>query len=112
MEKTINIDGKDVRFISTASTLRRYRQKFQRDLLEDMPQLLSAAQTMKLDAQALNTFESLAYIMAKQGDPENVPDDVNDWLDQFNTFSIYVVLPSLIELWNLSGMPTVEAKKK
>ena len=50
--------------------------------------------------------------MAKQGDPENVPDDVNEWLDQFNTFSIYVVLPSLIELWNLSGMPTVEAKKK
>ena len=33
MEKTLNIDGKDIRFKSTAGTLMRYRMNFGRDLM-------------------------------------------------------------------------------
>ena len=35
-----------------------------------------------------------------------------EWLDQFNTFSIYEVLPELLDLWNLNISTDVEAKKK
>lgn len=32
-------------------------------------------------------------------------------LDEFNTFSIYQVLPSIIELWGLNVQTEVESKK-
>lgn len=38
----------------------------------------------------------------------NTPEE---WLDGFNTFSIYQVLPQLIELWGLNVKTDVEAKK-
>ena len=34
-----------------------------------------------------------------------------EWLDGFNTFSIYQVLPQLIELWGLNVQTDVSAKK-
>lgn len=36
---------------------------------------------------------------------------MEDWLDGFNTFSIYRVLPELIRLWGLNVQTDVEAKK-
>ena len=34
-----------------------------------------------------------------------------EWLDVFNTFSIYQILPQLIELWGLNVQTDVSAKK-
>ena len=48
--------------------------------------------------------------MAKHADGSN-PDTPEEWLDDFNTFSIYQVLPQLIELWGLNVKTDVEAKK-
>ena len=42
-------------------------------------------------------------------------EDVNkreEWLDEFNTFSIYQILPQLIDLWGLNVQTDAEAKKK
>lgn len=112
MEKTINIDGKDVRFKATASTIRQYRAKFGRDLLVDFQKLQSdAASGGDLSTEALLTFENMAYVMAKQADPQ-IPDTPDEWLDEFGMFSIYVVLPQIVELWQLSSLPTAESKKK
>lgn len=36
---------------------------------------------------------------------------VREWLDGFNTFSIYQVLPQIIELWGLNTRTEVQAKK-
>ena len=36
---------------------------------------------------------------------------MEDWLDEFNTFSIYQVLPQLIELWGMNIKTDAEAKK-
>ncbi len=55
-------------------------------------------------------FENIAFCMAKHADT-NIPDTVEDWLDNFNTFSIYQVLPQLIELWGLNIKTDAEAKK-
>ena len=41
----------------------------------------------------------------------SIADTPEEWLDGFNTFSIYQVLPKLIELWGLNVQTDVEAKK-
>ena len=41
----------------------------------------------------------------------SIPDTPEDWLDSFNTFSIYQVLPQIIELWGLNTKTEVQAKK-
>ena len=50
-----------------------------------------------LTSFSLEMFENIAYIMAKHADP-TIPDSPEEWLDEFSTFSIYQVLPKIIEL--------------
>ena len=59
----------------------------------------------------LEVFENIAFIISKHTDPVNVPDNPDDFLEQFNTFSIYEILPQLIELWELNTATQVESKK-
>ena len=110
MEKTILIDGEEVRFIATASTVRRYRAKFQRDILTDFEELMKSAKAGKLTHENYETFENMAYIMVKQAD-DNIPDDIYQWLDGFSVLSIYEILPEIITLWNSSRVTLSEAKK-
>ena len=56
-------------------------------------------------------FENVAYIMAKHADPD-IPNDPDEWLEQFDTFSIYQVLPEILKLWHLDNLTTIESKKK
>ena len=63
-----------------------------------------------LDLFSLEMFENIAYVMAKHADP-TIPDTPEEWLDEFNTFSIYQILPQLIELWGLNVKTGIEAKK-
>ena len=35
----------------------------------------------------------------------------DEWLEQFNTFSIYQILPQIIELWGLNVQTEVQSKK-
>lgn len=48
--------------------------------------------------------------MAKHADAA-VPDTPEEWLDGFNTFSIYQVLSEIIELWGLNLQTDASAKK-
>ena len=59
---------------------------------------------------SLEMLENIAFIMAKHVDPA-IPDTPEEWLDNFNTFSIYQVFPQLIELWGLNVKTDVESKK-
>lgn len=117
MEKTIDIGGKSVRLRATAAVPRLYRIKFGKDILQDISRLEKALKKAEQEENAfsvadLETFENCAYIMAKHADPENVPGSIDEWLDQFDTFSIYLVLPEIIELWRLNEATAVESKKK
>lgn len=112
MERIINIDGKDIKFKSTAATIRQYRQYTGRDLLVDIQKLQKAVDAEgNMSVESLTIFEDIAFTMAKQGDP-SIPDTADEWLDGFSMFSIYVVLPQIIELWQLSSLSTAESKKK
>ena len=119
--KTIEVDGKNVTFRASAMIPRLYRLKFRRDIYSDMRKLMKGFDAEKKDdngelsdmeIENLEIFENVAYIMAKHGDPDNVPNDPDEWLESFNTFSIYMILPSLIELWGLNTEQQVESKKK
>lgn len=123
MEKTIIIDGREVKFKATAATIRLYRKMIGRDFLVDMQSLQNSIHEVVgseapdkpepkyLSAAALQLFEDIAFVMAKQAEP-GIPDNADDWLDTFNIFSIYEVLPQVIELWELNTLTTSESKKK
>lgn len=113
--KKIEIDGREVAFKASAAIPRIYRLKFQRDIYKDISQLeksVSASEegNSTLDTISLEMFENIAFIMAKHADA-SIPDTVEEWLDEFNTFSIYQVLPKLIELWGMNIKTDSEAKK-
>ncbi|WP_434793899.1 hypothetical protein TPDSL_03510 [Terrisporobacter petrolearius] len=116
MKQNIEIDGKQVPFRASAAIPRIYRMKFHRDIYKDLSSLEKSigdgdAQNSNLDMFSLEMFENIAYIMAKHADA-SIPDTPEEWLDEFNTFSIYQVLPQLIQLWGLNIQTEVDAKKK
>ena len=115
MTRKIEIDGKEVLFRASAAIPRIYRIKFHRDIYKDLSALEKAIdknseEGSTLDTFSLEMFENIAYIMAKHAD-STIPDTPEEWLDEFNTFSIYQVLPKLIELWGLNVQTDVTEKK-
>lgn len=110
--KTINVGGTDVKFKASASVPRLYRAKFRKDIFKDFSKLKEKSESDdNFSIDSLETFENIAYIMAKHAEPENVPNDPDEWLEQFNMFSIYEILPKLIELWELNIETQSESKK-
>ena len=133
MTKEIVIGGKQYIFKSTAAIPRMYRLKFNRDIFVDMERLknnIEASEQKQKEEQekaeregrtyektsdipidSLEMFENIAYLMNKHGDPSQ-PSDINEWLEQFDTFNIYEILPELLELWNLNNKGMSVSKKK
>ena len=115
MTKTVTVDGKKVLFKASAAIPRLYRNQFGRDIFKDFQTLTEkvgqndAAQS-GLDAETLETFENIAYLMARHADPA-IPDTPDEWLDGFSMFSIYQVIPELISLWGLNVETMVQSKK-
>lgn len=118
MEKTICIDGQDYKFKATAATPRVYRLAFGRDIYLDTTQLFEEMSSEQpLSVESLNTFENIAFCMNSQAEGremkrESIEKDMSDWLDQFETFSIYKILPQLIELWKLNTEQSVNPKNQ
>lgn len=115
LTQTIEIDGQLVKFRASAAIPRIYRLRFHRDIYKDLSLLEKSVSKQDednsgLDLFSLEMFENIAYIMAKHADPD-IPDTPEEWLDNFNTFSIYQILPKLIELWGLNVQTDVQSKK-
>ena len=115
LSKVINVNGKEVAFRASATIPRLYRAKFKRDIFKDLSKLESS---FKGNSEAgssfaiedLEIFENVAYIMAFHA-YHSIPDNIDDWLDQFDMFSIYEVLPEILELWGTNLITDVESKK-
>lgn len=115
IERTIEISGKPVQFRSSATVPRLYRAKFKRDIFKDLTKLEKSFTKRtedgdELQIEDLEIFENVAYIMAFHADP-SIPKTIEEWLDQFEMFSIYQVLPKILELWGENLMTDVQAKK-
>ena len=115
LEKTILVSGKEVRFRSSAAVPRLYRIKFKRDIFKDLSKLESSYKGKtddgeELQIEDLEIFENVAYIMAWHADP-TIPGTIEEWLDEFEMFSIYQVLPEILELWGANLVTDIESKK-
>ena len=115
MTRVIEIDGKQVPFKASAAIPRLYRVKYGRDIFKDLLALEKALkenseENSGLDVFSLETFENIAYLMAKHADA-NLPETAEEWLDEFSVFSIYQVLPEIIELWGLNVQTQSVSKK-
>ncbi len=127
MEKTVMIGGKEVRMRASALIPRLYRFKFGRDMVSDMRQLQKAYQKAvslpaeapeeekhdaQLSAMDLTIFENVAYMMIRHAG-EDVPDSPEEWLDTIDgVFSVYEILPAILELWGANSQTTSIPKKK
>ena len=114
LQKTVTICGREVNFRSSATVPRLYRAKFKRDIFKDLSRLEASVKKKSADGsfeiEDLEIFENVAYIMAFHAD-NTIPSSIEDWLDQFEMFSIYEVLPEILELWGDNIVTDVNAKK-
>lgn len=115
LEKTIAIGDKQVKFRSSATIPRLYRAKFKRDIFKDLSRLESSYKgnsddDSSFEIEDLEIFENVAYIMAYHAD-HSIPSNIEEWLDEFEMFSIYEVLPEILELWGMNLQTEIESKK-
>lgn len=104
MEKTIEIDGKKVRFKSNGATPLRYKAQFGTDYFKEIMKLapLQKINTKKgitpdeLAALDFEVFFNISWILAKTADP-SIPEPL-EWLDQFDEFPMAEVIPQLQDL--------------
>lgn len=99
-----------------------YRLKFHRDIFKDMQYIKtqldvqkklreeSAEHSSELPIESLEFFENVAFIMHKHGDPKQ-PSDIDEWIEQFETFDIYEVFPEILEMWNKENKQMSNLKK-
>lgn len=119
MKKTINIGDAAVSFKCSAAIPRIYRLKFGRDIFLDIAALSDRLEDASEEGggntissfpiELLEIFENLAWTMAKHADPE-IPEP-NEWLERFEMFSIYQVLPELLDMWKADNLSIAESKK-
>lgn len=122
MDKVIRIDDRDVEFRATARTPRLYRMLIGRDMITDMSKLSKSFKRVQeaekngedysFTSQDLQIFEDTAYVMARHATPDMEEKTADEWLDTFDMFSIYEVLPDLLILWGENQRTTSTPKKK
>ena len=116
IEKTVMVGDREVKFRSSASVPRLYRLKFKRDIFKDLSRLEKSfrdkgdEEESSLEIEDLEIFENVAYIMAFHAD-STIPGTIDEWLEQFEMFSIYEILPEILELWGTNLITEVQSKK-
>jgi hypothetical protein len=69
-------------------------------------------QDAELSVLDLTIFENVAWLMIRHAG-EDVPDDPDEWLDTIDgVFSIYEVLPQILEMWEANLETTSVPRKK
>lgn len=113
MERTIEIDGKNINFKSTAATPLRYKAQFGKDFFADIIKLssLDGLNSKKIDLKKIDkldfeVFYNIIWVLAKTAN-KKIPDPIT-WLDEFEEFPLFDIIPELQDLI-LSSMQT---KKK
>ena len=114
--KQIEIDGNLVEFKASAAIPRMYRNMFGRDVYRDLAILSDAVdannkEASNLDNFSLGLFEDLAFVMYAAAHPDEHYSSPDEWLDNFRTFSIYQILPELIDLWGMNTKTMVPNAK-
>ena len=112
LEKTVRVGEVDVKFSQSATIPRLYRIKFKRDIFKDLSKLEKTFKESEgsFEIDDLEIFENVAYIMAYHED-RSIPGNIDDWIDQFEMFSIYEILPEILEFCGVNLETEVQSKK-
>ncbi|KON86611.1 prophage pi2 protein 40 [Sporosarcina globispora] len=116
MEKTIQIDGKDVRLKSTAATPYRFKAQFNKDYIAEIAKLHKLGKIdIKKDGEPnfelieqmdFEVFYNIVWCMAKTAD-KSIPEPLT-WLDDFEEFPLFDILPQIQDMLAI----TIQGKKK
>ena len=127
IERVLDINGRELGILTDARTPRIYRLLTGRDIMIDMVIIQAyQAERMKMDdgdlhinmditVQALQAFEDLTFVMAKQyADYHGVeiPETADEWLEGYEIMDIYLVMPMIVDIWTEACKTTSTAKKK
>lgn len=115
MEKTIVIDGKDVKFKTSGAVLLRYKAQFGKDYLSEIIKLAALEKlgnkkkisTEDIQGLDFEVMYNVAWVLAKTADP-TIPDPMA-WLDSFEEFPMMDIIPELTPMITSSMTQT---KKK
>lgn len=113
MEKTIEIDGRNINFKSTAATPLRYKAQFGKDFFADIIKLssLEGLNSKKIDLKKIDNldfevFYNIIWVLAKTAD-KKIPEPIT-WLDGFEEFPLFEIIPELQDLI----LASMQTKKK
>lgn len=113
MEKTIEIDNKQITFKSTAATPLRYKSQFGKDFFVDIMKLssLDGLNSKKINVEKIEkldfeVFYNIIWVLAKTAD-KKIPDPIT-WLDGFDEFPLFEIVPELQDLI----LASIQTKKK
>lgn len=113
MEKTIEIDNKEIRFKSTAATPLRYKAQFGKDFFSEILKLssLDGLNSKKIDLKKIDSldfeiFYNIIWVLAKTAD-KTIPEPIT-WLDSFEEFPLFEIIPELQDLI----LASMQTKKK
>lgn len=128
MDKVVTFsDGSSLGLRASALTPRLYRHKMGRDMIVDLNNLKKSYEKVmknrqerspetdveeELSVTDLTIFENVAFIMARHYDP-TLPSTAEEWLDSMDrVFTVYELLPDILELWQLNQHTTSVPQKK
>jgi len=113
MEKTIEIDGKQVVFKSTAATPLRFKAQFGKDYFSEIMKLQSLGKLKKgkVDLEVLKNidfevFYNIIWVLAKTSD-KTIAEPLT-WLDGFEVFPLFEIIPEIQDLI----LASIQTKKK
>ncbi len=96
MEKTLTIDGKEVKFKTSGAFPLRYKAAFGVDMFSDLAKLDGIEEDItKIDTEPM--FRQV-YTAAKSADA-SIP-EIDKWLEGFEVFPIFHIYNELSELLN------------
>ncbi len=112
MEKTVTFQGKEMKLLANALLPRKYRHTFGRDLMQDMQKIAVPDSEGAAPDMDLSVFEDLTWLMFKNAG-EDVGNSPEEWLSGIDDmFSVYMLIPDVVGLWQANNETTsVPAKK-
>ena len=124
--RIITLDGRQLGLKASGLTPILYRARYGRDAIADLATLSKAYQRVQrvrdqedtaavadahFDSTTLNIYANFCHLLARQYDPEGVPEDRDAWLDSLETLSIYELITPVVELLLENQRTTASAKK-
>lgn len=112
MEKIIKVNEQEIKLVSNAATPMHYRRIHKSDLFKDFSLLETQLASGEISGEVFEILEKVVHIMAHQADKEGVPENIEEWLAQFELMDFVNALPAVVEMWSGETESTSEAKKK